>query len=151
MERFGGLIQPPIISESGWDTFRVVIFQDDQAAKSIAALKKLGEFELLSKRPIRQSDPRKLFVAAEELLASLTRRQAEAIVGAFERGYYNEPRAVTLAEVAQAAGLGRASLEGHLRKAENKIMRSMAPLAAVHMKGLTPASARGRPFRAAGP
>jgi predicted DNA binding protein len=146
VERHSGIIQAPIVSADGWDTFRAILFDDRQARSCLEALAKLGEFELLAKKPLDWFGSTKFFVPSAELLHGLTRRQAEALLAAVESGYYGEPRGTTLGEVAQRFGLSRASLEEHLRKAENKLLLALAPIVAARVASLEPAKPRGVPF-----
>ena len=146
IERLGGIVQPPIVSRDGWDEYRLIQFNDGAAPELLAALAKAGTFELVSKKPLKASPSRGFFVASDELLAGLTRRQAEALVAAAKAGYYEEPRATNLSRVATTLGLGRTSLEEHLRKAENKILTSLLPFVSAQAVSLPAATPRGRPF-----
>jgi predicted DNA binding protein len=44
-----------------------------------------------------------------------------------ENGYYQVPKKVTTEEMASKLRLPRTTYEEHLRKAEGKVLRSMAP------------------------
>lgn len=146
IERHTGLLMPPVVSHKGWDTFRTVLFDGSQTAPLLAAVSALGEVETLSKRPLERFDAHSFFVPTGELLAGMTRRQAEALVGAARHGYYAEPRGSTLADVAATIGIGRSSLEEHLRKAENRLLNTVAPFVALRLGGMGPTRPRGRPF-----
>lgn len=140
----GGVLQLPVTSKDGWETFRVIFLDDTKVAAALRSLQKLGPFELLSKRSLDAYGAMKFLVPSAELLDGLTRRQADAIVAAVESGYYDQPRATTIAHIAKRMGLSRASLEEHLRKAENKLMKAIAPFVAVQATSLEPARPRGR-------
>ena len=49
------------------------------------------------------------------------------LVFALENGYYQVPKKVTTEEIASKLKLPRTTYEEHLRKAEGKVLRSMAP------------------------
>lgn len=54
----------------------------------------------------------------------LTARQAEAVRTAVERGYYEDPRAAGVADVAESLGCAPSTAAEHLRRAERTVMRS---------------------------
>ncbi|MGH9921025.1 MAG: helix-turn-helix domain-containing protein, partial [Nitrososphaerales archaeon] len=56
-----------------------------------------------------------------------TSRQAQALVFALESGYYQVPKRVTTEEMATKLRIPRTTYEEHLRKAEGKVLRSIAP------------------------
>ncbi len=61
------------------------------------------------------------------LLPDLSPRQREALVTAFEAGYYEIPREATTEELGEALGVDRRTAEEHLRRAENKLLGALAP------------------------
>ncbi len=54
---------------------------------------------------------------------SLTPRQVEVVKMAIAMGYYNDPRAVTLEELATAFGVSKAAVHKRLQTAENALIR----------------------------
>ncbi|MFB6170932.1 MAG: helix-turn-helix domain-containing protein [Haloarculaceae archaeon] len=54
----------------------------------------------------------------------LTDRQADAVRAAVERGYYEEPRDASVADVAADLGVAPSTAAEHLRRAERTVMRS---------------------------
>lgn len=61
------------------------------------------------------------------LLDQLTAKQMDAIIRAYDNGYYGFPRAVSTESVATSMGISRPTYEEHLRKAENKVMDMIVP------------------------
>lgn len=60
-----------------------------------------------------------------ETRSDLTERQRETVEHAFERGYFEWPRAVSSEELAEDLGISRATFLEHLRKAEYKLLSRM--------------------------
>lgn len=58
--------------------------------------------------------------------ARLTDRQREVVTMAAELGYYDVPRAATLADVAAVLDVAASTISDHLRKAERTVMGSVA-------------------------
>ena len=59
------------------------------------------------------------------VLEELTDRQREALTAAFRAGYYDWPRGSTAEDVAGALDLAPATLHGHLRKAERRLLSAL--------------------------
>ncbi|PSQ13305.1 transcriptional regulator [Halobacteriales archaeon QS_7_68_65] len=59
------------------------------------------------------------------VLPDLSARQRETFGVAYDRGYYEIPREVTTAEIADAVGVERRTAEEHLRRAENKLVAAL--------------------------
>lgn len=60
--------------------------------------------------------------AADSLLRRLTDKQREALILAYELGYYDVPRTVGSEELANRLSLRRATVVEHLRKAEYRLL-----------------------------
>lgn len=58
----------------------------------------------------------------ETLVSLLSKRQREAVITAFNLGYYQHPRATTHSEIAARLGCAPNTVSDHLQKAEEKIM-----------------------------
>lgn len=57
-------------------------------------------------------------------LAGLTPKQREALLLAYEEGYYNLPRKTALAELSERLGISRRSLSDRLRRAERQLVET---------------------------
>jgi predicted DNA binding protein len=58
----------------------------------------------------------------QELLSSIPPRQREVLNLALERGYFEVPRDVTLAEIADEMDVTKTTASNHLRKAQGRLM-----------------------------
>jgi predicted DNA binding protein len=79
------------------------------------------------KRHISRLRQRRPLLTLEEVLPDLTDRQLEALVEAHDRGYYEIPRETTTADIADAMGVHRRTVEEHLRRAEAKVVDEIIP------------------------
>ncbi|MGA8856301.1 MAG: helix-turn-helix domain-containing protein [Candidatus Bathyarchaeia archaeon] len=59
--------------------------------------------------------------------SDLTDKQTNSFLAALEYGYYQVPKKMTAEEIANKNKVPRTTYEEHLRKAESKILRAMAP------------------------
>jgi predicted DNA binding protein len=106
----------------------VISFTERDMRRMISELEKYCELEVVSRRAIPSGAVKEtILVSTSSLFGGLTRKQARALVFALENGYYQVPKKVTTEEMATKLRLPRTTYEEHLRKAEGKVLRSMAP------------------------
>jgi predicted DNA binding protein len=56
------------------------------------------------------------------LLSYLTEKQRRGIIAAYSLGYYDVPKKISLAQLAERVNLSRSTLDAHLRKAEHRLL-----------------------------
>lgn len=126
----------PIIYEGGWETHRVVAW-DDQAFK--------GLFDQLSSEfPVKIRSKRKLegslfehsmILSANDLLGNLTDKQMTAVEAAVQGGYYETPRRTRVQDLADASETPRTTFQEHLQKGEAKLMQAVGPMLGLRAAG----------------
>jgi predicted DNA binding protein len=117
---------PPILYQDGWANMRVMAFEDDNPRRLVAAFRKWGPTELVSKRTLELSVlPTSVY--ANALFGELTQKQSNALLTAFRFGYYTSPRSITTEEISTSVGVSRTTFEEHLRKAENRVIAALIP------------------------
>jgi hypothetical protein len=60
-----------------------------------------------------------------DIMSTMTERQREALTAAQKFGYYQYPRKISTADLAEKLGLTKATLIEHLRKAENALISDL--------------------------
>ena len=106
----------------------VVAFSERDMKSLFKELDRSCAIEIVSKKTVGEGTVRDTFViTTSNLLGGLTGNQAEALVVALDSGYYTVPKKSTTEAVAARVGLPRTTFEEHLRKAESKVMISVAP------------------------
>jgi predicted DNA binding protein len=128
MEEFGCLLLYPILVQGGWAHFRVIAVDDERLGEVLARLGKTGELEVTSKTKMDHETIRETFVIpSNEILSGLTQKQADSLLTAVSLGYYNVPRKTKFEDIAEIVKVPRTTYEEHVRKAESKIINSVAP------------------------
>ncbi len=127
IERHGGLVFHPVIYRGGWEQYRFVALEDARVPALFAELRGLGEVEIVRKRKTKSSLVNSMFLSSEDLLGDLTPRQSKALAAAVEAGYYTVPRKARFQDIADRQGVPRTTYEEHVRKAEAKVIRAVAP------------------------
>jgi len=127
---------PPTRFERGWESYRVLSFEEEHTRRLLDALKGTGrELEVLGRRKLRTQPLLNGHGAGlPALLESLTEKQMDALILAHHSGYYASPKAVTAADIATKAGLSRSTFEEHLRKAEAKLLTGLVPWVELHRR-----------------
>jgi len=144
VQRNSCLSIPPDIYLSGWEEHRVIGFRESDYKKLFRDLERTGPVEITQKRNIPEKTIRDAFIIPlSTVLSQLTDRQAGSLMAALDLGYYNLPKKVTAEEIADRNKMPRTTFEEHLRKAESKVMRSLAPY--VRMYATHSPGARERP------
>ena len=75
-----------------------------------------------SKREVESLPERTPMLSVGDAIPGLTARQRTVLTTAIDSGYYEIPREVTTAELAEEVGLARRTAEEHLRRAERKVV-----------------------------
>lgn len=118
----------PATYKGGWEYYRVISFRERDLRKVFSTLERYCNLEIISRRAIPSGAVKEtMLVSTSTLFGGLTRKQVQALVFALENGYYQVPKKVTTEEMASKLRLPRTTYEEHLRKAEGKVLRSMAP------------------------
>ena len=119
----------PIVYEDGWETHRIVAWDDN-------AFRALYE-DVAGRFPIKVRSKRRLegslfehtmILSANDILGDLTERQLRALEGAVLGGYYDVPRKARIQDLADAAETPRTTYQEHLQKGEAKLIQGIAPL-----------------------
>jgi predicted DNA binding protein len=106
----------------------VIGFREADYKRMFQELSELGPVQILEKKVLPEKSLRDVFVISmSSVFSDLTDKQVSSLVSALEYGYYQIPKKMTAEEIAQKHHVPRTTFEEHLRKAESKILRAIAP------------------------
>jgi predicted DNA binding protein len=125
LARYGCLSLPPLRYENGGKVVRVLALDPDDLTALYRDLEESFQVTVRSKREVDAFDEERPILSMNSLLPDLSARQEEAVVAAWEAGYYDIPRAVTTEELAGTMDIDRRTYEEHLRIAENKLIGTL--------------------------
>ena len=118
----------PVVYGGGWETHKTIGFTEGDYRKLFKDLERLGPVEVLAKRLYPDKSMIDTFaVSLSSIFRELTTKQVDAIAEALEFGYYQVPKKVSTEKLAERNGVPRTTFEEHLRKAESKVLRALAP------------------------
>jgi predicted DNA binding protein len=130
------LVLQPTVHTDGWEWYRVIAFSEEDMRAMFREMDRSGEVEVISKRTVNEGTVRDtLKITTSDLLGGLTGNQADALGLALDSGYYSVPKRATTEDVAARVGLPRTTFEERLRKAESKVLESVAPYVRFSAKG----------------
>jgi predicted DNA binding protein len=66
-------------------------------------------------------------ITLNSLVSKLTDKQMDAVIAAYNNGYYQTPREIRVDGIAKRLEVPRTTLQEHLNKAENKLISSIVP------------------------
>ena len=128
VEKSSCLEVPPVVYSDGWETHKAIGFREGDYKKLFRGLEALGPVEILSKKVHAEKSMIDTFaVSLSSVFQELTGKQVEAIATALQSGYYQVPKKTSTEQLAQKQHVPRTTFEEHLRKAESKVLRGVAP------------------------
>ncbi len=129
MAKYGAVSLHPKTYQNGWKLHRVVSLDERRLPSLFRALSAISEVRVDLVRRISVAALGDLLVLSpQQLLAGLTTKQERALLLAIRQGLYEYPRRISITETAKRNGLGRASFNEQLRRAEAKVITALAPL-----------------------
>jgi predicted DNA binding protein len=130
IESSGCIPVMPITYKGGFEFCEILAFDRKELNKALDNLSKVAEVKIESQESfVRPNARSSMAISVGEFFQQLTQKQLDALVQSIEMGYYNFPKARTIEEIASILKVHPSTYEEHLRKAENKIMRSIIPYA----------------------
>lgn len=127
LSRHNCLMLPPLRYERGYKTCRVLALNPENLTEFYHDILDRANVEVKSKREVTALGGTEPLSNAEREGPSLSPRQRETIITAYELGYYDIPRETTTEEIADAIGVQRRTAEQHIRRAEDKLVESVIP------------------------
>lgn len=116
MQETGLVPRFPVPVEAGWDHW-VVVDQKEPLKGFIDALRS-------QRAPVPHDEVRFLRSGPVRVPQGLmTQHQRKVLEAAFEAGYYDRPRRVTVRDLASSLGMSKSALSEALMAAEHKVMR----------------------------
>lgn len=118
----------PLRVRNGWEHYDAIAFGPGGEQAALDDLRQDHPTQVVRRATIGTEDvSAALFLSLHPVLGAPTPKQAEALVSAWELGYYRSPRDVTTADVAARLGIGRSAFEERLRGGENRVMSTLLP------------------------
>lgn len=124
LSRYDCLMLPPLRYEGGYKTCRVLALDSTNLTGFYRDLLEHTNIDVESKREVTDLVDDAPLLTRGNRHPSLSPRQREVLVRAYELGYYEIPRRTTTEDIAAATGVQRRTAEQHLRRAENKIIEA---------------------------
>lgn len=116
------LLLPPLRYERGGKVVRVLSLDPENLTRFFQDVQESFRVTVRSKREIDTVAQDRPMLSLDSLVPELSDRQEEAVVSAWEGGYYAIPRETTTEELAADMDIDRRTFEEHLRLAENKLV-----------------------------
>jgi predicted DNA binding protein len=124
LEYHNCLLLPPFSYENGAVLLQLIAQELEQLTRLHHDLQQEHALTVEMKRTVDFTSFKPPLIMTEIPALRLSKRQEEALVTAYESGYYEIPRDVTTQELAEQLEVNRRTFEDHLRRGENKLMQA---------------------------
>ena len=113
----------PVIYDRGWEYYRLIAFRHEDLQRLMQHLEEKGfVFDVVRKVPFNGFIASSLTLTADALFSNLTEKQIDALLVAYNQGYYRLPRNTDIQAIARKRRVPRTTFQEHLKKAENKLL-----------------------------
>ncbi len=122
---------PPVKYLAGEEVVKLLITLDDLKVITDELKTKDSDatIEILNIAPVKEIDtPKFHLLYLDELRKTLTGKQLLALTNAYNKGYYELPRNVSIESLSEEMAIQPRTFQEHLRKAERKIMNKIIPV-----------------------
>jgi predicted DNA binding protein len=117
----------PVFASKGYEYYRLIAFKHEAIEELFDRLSTQGfEVEVQEKAPFYGMVSDNL-ITLNSLVSKLTDKQMDAVIAAYNNGYYQTPREIRVDGIAKRLEVPRTTLQEHLNKAENKLISSIVP------------------------
>jgi predicted DNA binding protein len=142
---YGCSILWPALFMEGEEFYTVLAPTRERLKQLLERLEDFGGATLLALTEVGAADLQ-MSMNLAGVAGTLTKRQLEVLLAAVNAGYYRSPREVSTENLAKAFGIGRTTLEEHLRKAQSKVLTSVMDVLGNHPVILATARTGGGRF-----
>lgn len=122
LRRHNCLLMPPIRYEDGSKFCRVIALDPANLTTVFHDLNEQFVVDVVAKRELDTVGRNVPLLLLADSLPTLSERQRDALKTAASMGYYDIPRGTTTEKIGETMRLNRRTVEGHLRRAENKLV-----------------------------
>lgn len=119
------LLLPPLRYERGGKVVRIITLEAENLTHFYQDIQDSFRVDVRSKREVDTLTQDEPMLSVDSLIPDLSERQQEAILMAWEAGYYDIPRETTTEQLAAEMEVDRRTFEEHLRLAENKFVGAL--------------------------
>ena len=122
------LLLSPVIIENGWEEHHAIVFDHKDFEELMERFEEKGHVVKVVRKvrfggTISSLNP----LTRSALFSSLTEKQADALLTAYNSGYYRLPRKADVKDIAARNKVPRTTFQDHLRKAECKVISTLIP------------------------
>lgn len=125
VQRHDCLLLPPLKYEDGAKRVRVLALDSQRLTNFFRDLNDDFPVDVASKQTVSVPVSGSPLLRLSAFLPSLSARQQQVLLAAWQAGYYEIPREVTTAELAEKFDLDRRTVEDHIRRAEQKLVDAL--------------------------
>ncbi|WP_237265371.1 helix-turn-helix domain-containing protein [Thermoplasma sp. Kam2015] len=128
----------PVYYQGGHEKLSLISPMPEHFISIFNEFERIGEAKVIKKAEIKPELVRDTYaVSMSDLLSDLTTKQLKYLVNAYHMGYFDTPKRTQIAEMAKQFGISYSTMQEHLEKAVNRILRGLEPYLTIelHIRG----------------
>ncbi len=128
------LWEAPAVYEGGEEILRVISFSNEAFSSFFNRVSAVGNVRIIKKRKVKLDSLRDIYsISLIDLFGNLSNRQASYMRDAIGRGFFSAPKSTNLEDLARLHGISKSTMQEHLNKARNKLIRSVEPYLTLYL------------------
>ncbi|MEM0156413.1 MAG: helix-turn-helix domain-containing protein [Thermoplasmataceae archaeon] len=127
-EKMNLLWVAPAKYSDGYEMIRLISFSPEDTMKFYTAASRIGDVEIQKKTTIEPDSLRRMYtISLNEVFTGFSTKQLIFLRDAVSMGLFSTPRKIMVEDLARSKGVSKSTMQEHLNKAKNKLMKSLEP------------------------
>lgn len=127
------LWEAPALYYDGYEHIRLISMSHEDLSEFFARVSGKGDVQIVRKKTVQPESLRDIYtISLSDLLGDLSELQLRYIRDAIGMGFFSSPRRMKVEELAARHGVSKSTMQEHVNKARNKLIRAMEPYLALY-------------------
>jgi predicted DNA binding protein len=131
------LWEAPAVYGNGKETLRLISFSQKDLEGFFDAASMEGTIQFVRKKNILPDSLREVYsISLGDIFESMSSKQVRYLRDAIALGLFNSPRKAKIEDLARSSGLSKSTMQEHINKARNKLLKAMEPYISLYLHSL---------------
>jgi predicted DNA binding protein len=131
------LWEAPAVYSNGKETLRLISFSQKDLEGFFDAASMEGTIQFVRKKNILPDSLREVYsISLGDIFEGMSSKQVRYLRDAIALGLFNSPRKAKIEDLARSSGLSKSTMQEHINKARNKLLKAMEPYISLYLHSL---------------